>query len=283
MVGADGEIYNTDDHPELLWACKGGGNGNFGIITSFKFRHYAMPPFFSAYTLKYSHLTVEKFSALLDIWFDVTSNFPNEAFSAFVLNGNFLTILITIFRDIPEFESSFSPLIKQADRYSRSLKKDLPQSMKRYYGRKGPIYFKNASGGLYNGKEDIQTCKRAIFKKVVSTPGIVYQINTLGGNIANEDFASTSCYPHRNRSYLSELQSYWRKESQEDSMTAAFEDIQKLLKDAGINAHYRNYPDIKFTEWEKSYYGQHYARLQTIKRKYDPDDLFYYPQSIRLP
>lgn len=283
LVLADGKIYNTDNHPELLWACKGGGNGNFGVVTSFQFRHYEMPPAFSAYTLKYSHLTEERFSLLLDTWFDETKNLPKEAFSAFILNGNFLTILVTTFKDSPGFENLFEGLRKQADRYSKSLKKYLPQAMKRYYGRKGPVYFKNASGGMYRGKEDLQTCKEALFKKVVSTPGIVYQINTLGGNIANKDLASDSCYPHRSRSYLSELQSYWSKPTQEDRMTVAFEEIQKLLKDSGITAHYRNYPDVEFTHWAESYYGSNYARLQKIKQKYDPEDLFHYPQSIRLP
>lgn len=30
-------------------------------------------------------------------------------------------------------------------------------------------------------------------------------------------------------------------------------------------------------------YGPSYKRLQTIKQKYDPHDLFRYPQSVRLP
>lgn len=54
-----------------------------------------------------------------------------------------------------------------------------------------------------------------------------------------------------------------------------------MLKDAGITAHYRNYPDIRFRHWEKAYYGDNYPRLQALKRKYDPGDLFHYPQSIR--
>jgi len=32
MVDGNGQIKNSADDPELLWACKGGGNGNFGVI-----------------------------------------------------------------------------------------------------------------------------------------------------------------------------------------------------------------------------------------------------------
>jgi hypothetical protein len=282
MVAADGEIYDTDQHPELLWACKGGGNGNFGAITSFTFRHYEMPPSFSAYTLKYSNLEVKKFSTVLDTWFDVTRYLPDESFSAFVLNGNFITILVTTFKGAPDFENLFVSLIKQADRYSKSVNKDLPGMMKRYYGRKGPIYFKNASGGMYRGKEDLSPCKEALFEKVASNPGIIYQINTLGGKVADKDYEAASCFPHRALPYLSELQSYWNKADEEEKMATTFEAIQQLLRSAGIGAHYRNYPDIRFTDWPSAYYGNNYSRLQSVKRKYDPDDLFHYPQSIEL-
>ena len=39
VVMADGKVLNCDAHhnPDLFWACRGGGGGNFGIVTSFTF------------------------------------------------------------------------------------------------------------------------------------------------------------------------------------------------------------------------------------------------------
>jgi FAD/FMN-containing dehydrogenase len=39
MVTADGRILTVDDHREtdLFWACRGGGGGNFGIVTSIRY------------------------------------------------------------------------------------------------------------------------------------------------------------------------------------------------------------------------------------------------------
>ena len=31
MIDGKGNSVNSKDNPELLWACKGGGSGNFGI------------------------------------------------------------------------------------------------------------------------------------------------------------------------------------------------------------------------------------------------------------
>ncbi|WP_118975377.1 FAD-binding oxidoreductase [Taibaiella koreensis] len=282
MVGADGRVYTTKDDKELLWACKGGGNGNFGVVTSFRFKTYDMPPTFDSYVLKFRNMNVERFESSLSTWFDVSEKIPEEAFAAYVLNGKTLTILITTYKSIPGFDQLIAPLTVLADSTSPTLNADLPKAMKRYYGRKGPLYFKNASAGLYRGKADILQVKEALFGLVAGNPGIVFQVNTLGGKIADGTFEGTSCYPHRQLAYLGELQAYWELESKEAGLVKAFEDIQTLFRNGGIEAHYRNYPDINFKDWEKAYYGDNYGRLQEVKRKYDKDDLFHYPQSIRV-
>ena len=45
LVTADGREVRADDlqHPELLWACKGGG-GNFGVVTTFEFTLHPVGP-----------------------------------------------------------------------------------------------------------------------------------------------------------------------------------------------------------------------------------------------
>jgi FAD/FMN-containing dehydrogenase len=281
MIAADGKVYNTNDDKELLWACKGGGNGNFGVVTSFRFRTYDMPPTFDSYVLKFRNMDAAKFEQTINAWFDVSEKLPQDGFAAYVLNNNTLTVLITNYNHPADFNSIILPLASIADTVSPTLHADLPKAMKRYYGRKGPLYFKNASAGLYQGKDDILKIKDTLFNTVLQNKGIVFQINTLGGMIADTAFEQGSCYPHRHLPYLGELQAYWDNESQEAKLVAAFESIQTLFRESGVTAHYRNYPDINFKGWEQSYYGDNYGRLQKVKSRYDKDEMFRYPQSVK--
>jgi FAD/FMN-containing dehydrogenase len=55
MVDGNGNVINTKNDAELLWACKGGGNGNFGIITELKFKTHVAPKTMHSYRLKLVH------------------------------------------------------------------------------------------------------------------------------------------------------------------------------------------------------------------------------------
>ena len=167
-----------------------------------------------------------------------------------------------------------------ADDASVGTKKDLAKSLENYYGIEYPIYFKNASAGYYDDYQTIQSSIDGVLEIVFRKRGLIYQINTLGGNIDNPQFESESCYPHRKSPYLSELQYYWNEGDDPSALLQSFDEIQTILYRNGIRKQYRNYPSLGFKDWEQAYYGEHYEKLRVIKQEYDPEDLFTHAQTV---
>ena len=283
LVDGNGNILHESGKSAILKACKGGGNGNFGVVTELTFRTYQAPTFFQAFRCKSYKLTTERAKKLLETWFTYTKKLPVTAFSAFVLNGKTLTILITNYVDEnTEVMNMYNALEAISDKSTIGSKRPLARALTSFYGVQHPIYFKNACAGLYKDFGTIEGCLDAVLSKVISSKGLIYQINTLGGNINSAAAEKRSVFPHRSFPYLSELQSYWDKSSQEANRLATFQEVQQLFYDHGIKAHYRNYPDINFKEFETAYYGRYLPEIKKIKQQLDPDDRIQHPQSISL-
>lgn len=285
IVDGKGNIEELEEEGEALWALRGGGNGNFGVVTSMTFTTHPLPTHFSTKKFKARQLDLEKARTLLSTWFEYAEALPESYFSAFVLNGTTLTVLVTYYEDAsPELDVFVEAMTPITDKQTESRHTDIGKKLSNYYGIQHPIYFKNASAGFYENFEEVSPCIDEVLQKVLDTPGLIYQVNTLGGAIQLPEFEKISSFPHRQYPFLSELQSYWNEgqNSKRDRLLSAFEEIQGIFFDNGIRRQYRNYPSIDFTHWEEAYYDQNYSRLQEVKRRFDPDDLIRHEQSIRL-
>lgn len=282
MVDGKGNIQSSVNDKELLWACKGGGNGNFGVVTELAFKLYKAPASLQSYRFKSFKVDTEKAKTVLQKWFEVTPSLPTGCFSAFVLNRRTIYILLTnADKHSAEVQKVIDTLSVLTEKTTKTKPQPITTALKVFYGRREPLFFKNASAGLYKNFTDIENRIDKVIETVIATPGMIYQVNTLGGNIKNVDFEKASCFPHRAYTYFSELQTYWDLEKQEARLLEKFQEVQMQFISNGIKTQYRNYPDIKFTNWQEMYYASSYAKLQQIKRKYDPDNIIRNEQSIK--
>ncbi|HEV7670968.1 MAG TPA: FAD-binding oxidoreductase [Thermoanaerobaculia bacterium] len=285
LVDGKGGLHDSNDNPELLWACRGGGNGGLGIVTTLEFDTHPTPAHFISYRFKYRNLTPAAATQLAARWFGLMATLPNSSYSSWILNGKHLTILVTdTHLDPPPALRKILGELKTGATDAAVPRKDtFALGIKRYKGGTEPIYFKNVSAGYYTGFADLKKIFPSICEKVrASKVTTLLQINTLGGAINNPALEATGAYPHRKLGFLGELQTYFDRSIQEKAAVAVVRDIQILLSENGITAHYANYPDIDLPHWQTAYYGASYPRLQKLKRTLDPDDRIRHPQSVRL-
>ena len=281
MVDGMGNIVSSANDKELLWACKGGGNGNFGVVTEMKFKTHTAPATMQSFRFKTKNVTAAKATEIFTQWFEKTKSLPDSCFSACLLNGKTVYILLTATEKLSTAVQEFIRSLSVAtEKTTRTPAQPLARALKTYYGRPGPLNFKNASAGLYKNFEEIAPFIESVLQKVISTPGMIYQVNTLGGKIQDAEAATASSFPHRDNIYFSELQAYWESPKQGTLLMQRFQEIQAIFNNNGIVAQYRNYPDINFTNWQSGYYGVNYERLQAIKSKYDPNNFIRHEQSI---
>lgn len=281
VVDGQGVVRSTRDDPELLWALRGGGAGNFAVVTEMIFRTHPSPPAMQAHHFKSRGLDARRAVKILEAWFSFAQQLPVSCFSAYVLNGSTLNVLVTNFEHHNDaLERLLTGFAAFVDQRRAGKPGDLAASLRHYYGSLVPLYFKNASAGFYRDFSDIRDCIVEVLEKCLQAPGMIYQVNTMGGNISNPDFEAVSCYPHRSYKFLSELQAYWQAPAREGHLTSAFREIQELFWMNGVRAQYVNYCSLDFKDWEQAYYGNNYARLQAVKKKYDPGNVIRHPQSL---
>jgi FAD/FMN-containing dehydrogenase len=281
MVDGKGQVHSSANDPNLLWACKGGGNGNFGVVTELVFKVHKAPATLQSFRFKSFKVNSKRAMNLLEQWFTITEPLPPACFSAFVLNGKTAYILLTnASKHTEAVKTAVAQLAAISDKTTQTKPVPIATAVKVFYGRTQPMYFKNASAGLYKNFAEIATFIEQAIQTVVTTPGMIYQVNTLGGNIVNPTFEAASAFAHRAYPYFSELQTYWDAEKQGARLMERFKQVQAVFNSNGIVAQYRNYPDMDFSNYNSLYYGNNYPQLQAVKKKYDPDNIIRHEQSI---
>ena len=93
MVLADGSFVtaNSDEHPDLFWAVRGGG-GNFGVVTSFLFQLHPISTVYGGPML----WPLEQMAEVMTFWRDFILNAPEE------INGWFALVTVPPAPPFPE-------------------------------------------------------------------------------------------------------------------------------------------------------------------------------------
>ncbi|MFD9124130.1 FAD-binding oxidoreductase [Kitasatospora sp. NPDC059571] len=298
VVTADGRLLtcNERENPDLFWACRGGGGGNFGINVSFTFQAQPVGDVSTcSLTWRWSDAMT-----VLPVLQRIVAHAPDEFAARLGVStagpdrraGRENAVVTTVAQYLgpsAELRSILDDALTAAAPATAEFED------RTYWDAK--MHMSHAtSGGDFALRTNFTAGPvadegiGAMLSWVERWPG---STNTDGGGVGlfawggqiNRVAAEDTAFVHRDTLFLVSMDTSW---TAEDSPALVAENLDWLngLYDAVgphvSDAAYQNFVDPELTDWQRAYYGANLPRLVEVKRKYDPDDVFGFDQSIGL-
>lgn len=287
---ADGTLLrlNTSENPDLFWAVRGAGGGNFGIHTSFTFATYEVDNLIY-FKIDWRNNLEAVFQALIGTMQTAPNEFGVKLNLTAVRGAGENLVTLEILGQLrgtaAELQSILAPAYSAAAPTSEDIQ-ELP-----YWDAQSLLSVEASSGFSY---ERSHCATEPLSNQAIATiidylqhwPGLDgsadWKIFLCGGAVANIASNATA-YVHRQVFGISSVELEWdagvplaELEPNLDWVDAFHEQMQSFTS----NRSYQNFIDASQTDYLHAYYGENLPRLVQIKSKYDPLNVFHYPQSI---
>lgn len=281
LVAANGDTprAGAEEHPDLFWALRGGGGGNFGIATAFTFRVHPIGEVTTcALTWPWDDV-----AEVIDAWqhwapfaddrLTVALGLPSPGAGVISATGLFTG-------SSAELQAPIAPLLA-AGTPSPPTIQTVPYLTAAEQFAGPPIDglpFKNASAFASAPLSAAGIATLVDGLRVAPTASNLVGFFPLGGQIAAVGPSATA-FAHRDALFDLQYQAYWWDGTEEAADVAWVRDLRAAMAPYTSGA-YVNYIDADLPDWETAYHGENLARLSRVKARYDPDDVFNGPQSV---
>ncbi len=285
IVDANGEILQVseNENPDLFWAIRGGGGGNFGIITSYTLRVRRAPSSVGIFEIVWPWQQIEE---VIDAWqkwapsVDVRLGTILEAFSK--INGLLHSQGIFL-GSAAELRELIRPMIDVGTPI-RVLVNDvtLLEALDFWQPLSEPLFDDQNTTWSSTWVEKNLPAKgicaiRRFLEKATGTESNLFFLNS--GGVMNQVPPNATAFFWRNTRYYMEWDASWTEEFETQRNITLVEQLREQLQCYTIGS-YVNVPDLYITNFGQEYYGDNFARLRRVKAQYDPNNVFNFVQSI---
>lgn len=294
VVLADGRFVRAsfDENPDLFWALRGGG-GNFGVVTRFTFQAHPAGPEVAKLGVLYP---IEAAAEVLRAWRAFTQVAPDEATTA----ANVWRV--PAIPDLPSelhgratvmLEGMYSGDIEDGLRLFRPLQRlgepllDLTGPMSYLESQSGFDALVPAGLRYYWKALNLASFSDEVIAGVIDGAQRVPEgqslmvIRHLGGAISRVP-ANATAFGNRSAPYNLSLDAIWEDPSEDDAHVSWVRGFWNAMR-AHASGVYLNFPGFG-EEGEalvRAGLGGNYVRLQQVKRRYDPANVFRLNQNVK--
>ncbi len=297
MVDADGCILhaNSRRHPDLLWASRGGGGGNFGICTSFRFRTHDID------TVGFVEIgwDLSDLEPVLRTWQCYTAPDADERLTPtlFITAG-----LPTAQPESPNQQSPevfpltmqgvflgseaklrylLQPLLRAGSPRKVTIQ-EIPwlEAVDRLTVSQptSPMPFKSTDSFIHGWLPEAAIHTIRSFIDTPPTSSVTVLFHGLGGAVSKVPNCATAYFYRQAWSKIA-IWSTWNSPEGEIPGIQWEEKFRQAMLPFTWGV-YVNSPNLCINNWPQAYYGYNFPRLTQIKACYDPENVFKFPQSI---
>jgi FAD/FMN-containing dehydrogenase len=299
LITADGTTHevSADNEPDVLWALRGAGCGNFGVVTSLRFGTHPVPDVVTGYlTWPWSRA-----ADVVRAWQSWGPDQPDRIWSALHLDcdaGGSPTVSVPMLST-----GSKADLAAAADRLAASVGAPASSVSLHLHTYLDATFSYAGCSGLSAAqchlapegrlRRDTYTARSDFYDTDLPAGGIsalLSQVQRLAnasgggtgsialtalGGAVNRVAPTATAFSHRGSRFLAQYLA-----SDGLSTTGWLDTTHGVMRRYASGGAYQNYTDPALTDWRTAYYGQNADRLTALKRTLDPQRLFDFPQAL---
>jgi FAD/FMN-containing dehydrogenase len=287
VVTADGETLRATatDHPDLFWGLRGGG-GNFGVVTEFEFRLH--PVVGDALIVELSFDAADAFEPMRR-WRDLLPDAPREATlsaDAVTDDGRPVVRIGYVWVGDPDEAMAYLPTMRTIgvprDELVNPLRYLELQSIgddRHHHG------LRRYGAGHYMTELSDAAIEAFLTRGVTDGDAVDWSRIPMGGfqayggaiaEVANED----SAFSHRNAVVEFFGGQTWADAAEDEERIASARAFGMVLAPFASSVYVNALAEEGTSGMLRAYGDEKLARLATIKRRYDPENVFHLNQNI---
>ncbi len=292
VVDASGKILTASEqeNPDLFWALRGGGNGNFGVVTNFNFRTSSvnMVAKFAITWIK----PVPQAVKIVQAWQQWLENLPSSITGTLHLTKAKAGLIQVHMAGLSvQSESNLKVELKRLQAVAGAAGELSTKTMT--FHQAAAIFNggePNPDSVLMKAKSDYVTESMTgqgiltLLNGLLNAPGeITVLCDTYGGAI-NKVAAGATAFVHRgNTKYSMQYYMQWDSAGASDANLAMMRTLYTAMRPFVSGGSYVNYCDLDLGDgYARAYWGDNLPRLMKIKAEIDPKNIFRHAQSVPL-
>jgi FAD/FMN-containing dehydrogenase len=297
IVTADGRLLTIDRrrHPDLFWACRGGGGGQFGVVTSLTLRVTRVRSasyFFASWPW-------DDAAAAVAAWQRFAPDAPDELMSVLTLAtgeeqptvralGQWWGGEAALQRALGPLRATGARITTGQEAYGRLMLRwagclDLGAERCRIAPSGALRRARFAAKSHYVSRNLSAAGIRALLtaaERRQATRGDgsgALLLDAYGGAINRVDPDATA-FVHRDQRFSVQELAYWGEDGA--PALAWLRRTHAALAPHASGQAYLNYTDPELQAWRRAWFGSNLDRLVAVKRRYDPDRVFRFRQGL---